>query len=74
MQAGADVHQNGTKYFREFWNRRIREKNGSIVFEILKEIENELYKKEKSEINEALVNDTLKNLLRIYQMTPTSNE
>lgn len=67
-----DNHELATKYFKEFWNRRIKEGNDSIVYEVIKEIKTELFKKEEIKIREHYVNDTIKNLLRIYLKTPTS--
>lgn len=66
-------HERATKYFKEFWNRRIKEGNDSIVYEVIKEIKTELFKKEEIKIRENYVNDTIKNLLRIYLKAPTSD-
>ncbi len=58
------------KYYREFWKRRKSEKNDSVVYIIIKEI-NFAIKGEtgsdklSSNANPKLVNDTLANLLRI---------
>jgi len=67
-------HERATKYFKEFWNRRIKEGNDSIVYEVIKEIKIELFKKEEIKIREYYVNDTIKNILRIYLKTPTSDD
>jgi hypothetical protein len=69
-----DINEQASKYFKEFWNRRIKEGNDSIVHEVLKEIQVELYKKEEIEVGGYYVNDTIKTLLRIYLQTPTSDE
>lgn len=67
-------HLEATKYFKEFWERRIKEGNDSIVYEVLKEIKIELFDGEKIKIREHYVNDTIKNLLDIYLKTPNSDE
>jgi hypothetical protein len=67
-------HRNSTKYFKEFWERRIKERNDSIVYEVLKEIKIELFNLEEIKVREYYVNDTIKNLLRIYLETPTSDD
>ena len=69
-----DNNEQASKYFKEFWNRRIKEGNDSIVYEVLKEIQVELYKKEEIKVRGYYVNDTIKSLLRIYLQTPTSDE
>jgi hypothetical protein len=53
-----------SKYYYEFWERRKSEKNETIVFEILKEIQNILMN-EKVVIKENYLNDTLFNLIQM---------
>jgi hypothetical protein len=58
------------KYYREFWLRRVIEKNDSVVYEILKDIKYSYKSKLSSaelsmNANEGLVNDTLYELLNI---------
>ena len=67
-------HAKATKYFKEFWERRIKEGNDSIVYEVLKDIKIQLFKRVEAKSDEHYVNDTLKNLLRIYLKTPSSDE
>jgi hypothetical protein len=67
-------HGQATKYFKEFWERRIKEGNDSIVYEVLKEIKIELFNGEEMKVREYYVNDTIKNLLRIYLKTPSSDD
>lgn len=69
-----DDSEHASKYFKEFWNRRRKERNDSIVYEVLKDIKIELFKKEEVKIRKYYVNDTIKNLLRIYLKTPASEE
>ena len=54
-----------SKYYREFWQRRKKEKNSTIVFEILQEISKIIIQKESIKYNQSLVNDTLYNLVNI---------
>ncbi|BAX81472.1 hypothetical protein [Labilibaculum antarcticum] len=54
-----------SKYYREFWNRREQEKNDSIVFEILKDIQKYKFSKIGPAYSEEIVNDTLFDLLTI---------
>ena len=54
-----------SKYYREFWNRRINEKNDSIVFKILKEVSYNVYLDSIISYDEKLVNDTLLRLIEI---------
>jgi hypothetical protein len=67
-------HRMSTKYFKEFWERRIKEGNDSIVHEVLKEIKIELFNLGEIKTRKYYVNDTIKNLLRIYLKTPTSDD
>jgi len=58
------------KYYIEFWNRRIKEKNDSIVYQIIKDIKFVISKKMGSSLlalraNPNIVNDTLLNLMNI---------
>ena len=53
-----------SKYFSEFWERRRQERNDSIVFEIVRDI-NLIEKQETITYNSSCVNDTLFNLLNI---------
>jgi hypothetical protein len=58
------------KYYREFWQRRKRENNDSVVYMIIKDINYALKNKMGSagislNANPELVNDTLYNLLKI---------
>jgi len=54
-----------SKYYREFWQRRVQEENDSIVFEILKDIQKYKFSKVGPAYSEELVNDTLFDLLTI---------
>jgi hypothetical protein len=56
-----------SKYYREFWNRRIVEKNDSIVFVILNEVSEIVYQDKVALYDESFVNDTLFNLLEIRE-------
>jgi hypothetical protein len=67
------------KYYREFWQRRKAEKNDSIVYQIIKDINYAFkYKLSSSELsmkaNDKLVNDTLLNLLQIEYRTDSLTE
>ena len=60
----------GTKYYKEFWARRQREKNDSVVFIIVSDIQYSYKTKMTSGIlqlraDTSRINDTLKNLLEI---------
>ncbi len=66
-------HIHATKYYKEFWERRINEGNDSVVYEVLKEIKAELLDEELMEVSNLYVNDTIKTLLRIYLKEPTSD-
>ena len=54
-----------SKYYREFWQRRKQEKNDSIVFEVLKDIQKYEFSKVGPAYSEELANDTLFDLLTI---------
>ena len=61
---------NGTKYYNEFWSRREKEKNDSIVFIILRDIQSSYKTKMASGIlqlqgKSLSLNDTLRQLLEI---------
>ncbi|HLP96532.1 MAG TPA: hypothetical protein VK168_20965 [Saprospiraceae bacterium] len=68
--------ERATKYYREFWTRREKEQNDSVVFIILSDIQYACKEKANAEAlqqhtNHSIVNDTLKSLLEItYQNTP----
>jgi len=54
-----------SKYYAEFWNRRKVEKNDSIVYEIIREINSLKSDKKRLNYENQFVNDTLVNLLKI---------
>ena len=54
-----------TKYYAEFWNRRIAEKNDSIIYEIIREFNSMKSDKKRLNYENQFVNDTLVNLLKI---------
>lgn len=56
-----------SKYYREFWNRRIKEQNDSIVFKVLQEVQTILYSDSISDFNPDLVNDTMYNVIEIRE-------
>lgn len=66
----------GTRYYREFWKRREKEQNDSVVFIILSDIQYACKEKAHAEAlqqqaNYSILNDTLKSLLEItYRNTP----
>mgnify|MGYP000964295379 CR=1 FL=1 len=63
-----------SKYYREFWERRKLEKNDSIVFAIVKDI-NLILKQKIIPYSPDFVNDTLYDLLRIqYRPDSLTNE
>jgi hypothetical protein len=62
-----------SKYYREFWGRRNVEGNSQTVYEILKEINFELYEDHTIEVDEQLVNDTLFQLLKITHLGDSLN-
>ena len=51
------------KYYREFWQRRINERNDEIVYKVVGEIKQILIANERIEFNSNSVNDTLFNLM-----------
>ncbi|NER11800.1 hypothetical protein [Muriicola jejuensis] len=53
------------KYYKEFWERRKKEKNDSIVYEIIAEIQAVLFKGKQIEYDQKFVNDTLVDLINI---------
>src|SRR5690606_31743079 len=53
------------KYYAEFWNRRKAEKNDSIVYEIIRQINSMKSDKKRLNYENQLVNDTLVDLLKI---------
>ena len=57
--------QESSKYYREFWQRRIDEKNDKIVYRVVKEIKQILIADEIIGINRESVNDTLFQLMSI---------
>jgi hypothetical protein len=67
------------KYYREFWQRRKAEKNDSVVYRIIKDINFSIKNKMGSgglslNANPKLVNDTLVNLLEIEFRTDSLTE
>lgn len=58
------------QYYREFWNRRKKEKNDTTVFAVLKEIKLELKAENPVALDNQLTNDTILNLLRIKYKQP----
>ena len=70
----------GTKYYKEFWARREKEKNDSAVFIIVSDIQYSYKTKMTSGIlqlqaDNSKLNDTLKNLLEIeYRYDTLTNE
>jgi len=52
-------------YYKEFWLRRKTERNDSVVYQILKELQSELFLGKQLTIDERLVNDTAINLIKI---------
>src|SRR5579859_3362062 len=55
------------KYYKEFWLRRKKERNDSIVFEILKELKRGVAGNSQLTFDSKLVNDTVINLIKIRQ-------
>ena len=53
-----------SKYYYEFWDRRIKERNEDTVYEVLREIQS-ILRKEFVTLNDKFVNDTLVNLIEI---------
>ncbi len=51
------------KYYKEFWRRRVVEKNEAAVYRVLKEVKLEMLENEQLKFDETRVNDTLYNLL-----------
>lgn len=63
------------EYFREFWQRRKAEKNDSVVYIIIKDINTAIKKGLASQnANHAFVNDTLTQLLQIEYRTDSLTE
>lgn len=54
-----------TLYYKKFWARRQAENNAPIVFEIIKEINQQRLANKPIRYNQAFVNDTLVDLLKI---------
>lgn len=54
-----------TKFYVEFWNRRKAERNDSIVYEIIREINSLKSDKKQLQYEDEFVNDTLVDLMRI---------
>jgi len=65
--------ESAPKYYKEFWLRRQKEKNDTIVYEVLKEIKTELFTQQKQQIEAHLVNDTILNLIRIKVERPETD-
>ena len=55
--------QGSPKYYREFWQRRIDDKNDKVVYRVVKEIKEIILNKNKIAVNEEIVNDTLFQLM-----------
>lgn len=55
--------QESPKYYREFWQRRMVEKNDEMVYRIVKEIKQIMIADERLEVNQESINDTLFQLL-----------
>jgi hypothetical protein len=67
------------KYYREFWQRRVVEKNDTIVYTIISEINSAVKNKiqegrDSSIVNQTWVNDTLATLLEIEFRTDNLTE
>ncbi len=65
--------ESAPKYYKEFWLRRKNEKNDTTVYEVLKEIQAELFENKRQMIKENIVNDTILNLIRIRTEWPESD-
>lgn len=68
----------GTKYYKEFWKRREKDKNDSVIFLIIRDIQSSYLTKLGSGIlslnaNILKINDTLKTLLEIEYRNDTIN-
>jgi len=58
--------ENAPKYYKEFWQRRIKENNQEVVYKVIDEIKTmTLGEAEATSPNSKLVNDTLKYLAQI---------
>ncbi len=55
--------QESPKYYREFWHRRIEEKNDETVYKVVREIKQIMIADEGIEVNQEAVNDTLFQLM-----------
>ena len=63
------------KYYKEFWERRKREKNEKIVYQTIKEIKQEMIDSVNVIVERKIVNDTLLNLLSFeYPQRELTNE
>jgi hypothetical protein len=58
-----------SKYYKEFWGRRKKEQNDSIVFHVLQEVYSIVYKNSPVNYNNDIANDTLQRLLEIRDLT-----
>ena len=65
LQLTYQNQQPQSKYYTEFWNRRKKEKNDSIVFEIIKEFNSRKSGGGHLNYDKGFVNDTLVELLKI---------
>jgi len=68
------VNPKSPKYYREFWARRIAEKNDTTVYAVLVEVRDALINKRSLRFDERLANDTIYNLLRIKLKKPDNEE
>jgi len=56
-------HQESPKYYREFWQRRVEEKNAETVYRVVREVKQIMMAEGDFELNKEYVNDTLFQLM-----------
>ena len=56
-------YQESPKYYREFWQRRVEEKNAETVYRVVREVKQIMMAEGDFELNKEYVNDTLFQLM-----------
>lgn len=66
-------YKQASKFYKEFWQRRVNEQNDKATFQVLSEVSAILIHRKTLPVQEELVNDTLYRLAS-YELDTTSNE
>jgi len=68
-------YENAPKYYNKFWKRRVTQNNHETVYQVVKEIKQIMIENTEIQVNNEIVNDTLKNLISFqYPFREISDE